>query len=246
VLLLGADPAGSVADLLGQPVGAEPVAVRPGLRAAQIDPGAALADWRATLPPQLEPLLGRIGIAGSSLDRAVLHSIWEATPPGLDELVALSELLDLAGEDETVIVDSAPTGHFLRLLELPELALEWTRALMRLLLEYGLAGELDALTKRVLAFARHLKSLRSRLADAGWTGTVIVTIAEPVVEAETERLANRLGQAGVPIAAVLTNLHTQRYAQLPLAVPRLVAPVCVPPPHGFDALRSFVGCWELV
>ena len=66
-------------------------------------------------------------------------------PPGLDELVALVSLLDAvlrrilgqAGTDlDLIVVDTAPTGHTLRLLALPEMALAWDHALLSLLLKY--------------------------------------------------------------------------------------------------------------
>ena len=246
VLLLGTGADESLPGLLQTAVGRDPVEIAPGLSAARMDAAAALAEWRGTLQPQLEPLLDRIGLGrGAELDRAVLRSIWEAIPPGLDELAALTSLLERAGTAATVVLDGAPTGHFLRLLELPSLALDWTRTLMRLLLEYRMAGELDALTNRVLAFARQLRDLRSRLADAGWTGAVVVTVAEPVIEAESRRLADRLVRAGVPITAVLTNLHAARQAAFPLAVPQLTAPLWTPPPCGLSALRRFTRTWLL-
>ena len=52
--------------------------------------------------------------------------MFDAVPPGVDELVALAKVVSLARRDEygvhfdRVVVDTAPTGHTLRLLSFPE------------------------------------------------------------------------------------------------------------------------------
>jgi arsenite-transporting ATPase len=247
VLLLGADPAGSLEDVLERKVGTEPVAIAPGLRAAQIDAAGTLASWREDFRGQGDALLARLGLGGDpALDRRVLEAVWNLAPPGMDELVALSELLDAVAGEELIVLDAAPTGHLLRLLALPATAQDWTHAAMRTLLKYGVTGELDALAARLLAFARQLKDLRSILADAGRTGTVVVTLAEPVVRAETERLVAALAEGGIPLAAILTNRSAARSPELlRRVVPQLRAPAWPEPPRGITALRQFVSCWEL-
>ena len=54
-----------------------------------------------------------------SLGLSELSGILNNPPPGLDELVALSNVFD-ATEYDVVVVDTAPTGHTLRLLALPQ------------------------------------------------------------------------------------------------------------------------------
>ena len=52
--------------------------------------------------------------------------VLDAVPPGVDELVALAKVVSLARRDalgvhfERVVIDTAPTGHTLRLLTFPE------------------------------------------------------------------------------------------------------------------------------
>ena len=248
VLLLSADPAGSLGDILERAVGAQPTPIARGLRAVQIDAAAALAAWRGDFRAQGDALLARVGLGGDpALDRRVLEAVWNVAPPGMDELVALAELMAaVAAAEETVVLDAAPTGHLLRLLALPATAHEWTHAAMRTLLKYGVGGELDALAARLLAFARHLKQFRSTLADAGRTGAIVVTIEQPVVRAETDRLLAALARAGVPLAATLTNQSsTRRDSTLRSAIAHLRAPIWPEPPRGAVALRGFVSRWEL-
>ena len=51
-----------------------------------------------------------------------LHTLIRNPPPGLDELVALANVLDprYASEYDVIVVDTAPTGHTIRMLQLPQ------------------------------------------------------------------------------------------------------------------------------
>src|SRR5690606_38345304 len=67
---------------------------------------------------------------GTYLDEADVADLTDLPPPGLDELAALMRLADLAANPSSrVVVDTAPTGHTLRLLDLPGIALAWVSAL---------------------------------------------------------------------------------------------------------------------
>ena len=82
----------------------------------------------------------RLGLDRSvPLDRHVLESLLEMAPPGLDEVFALDSILDGPGEHDVLVVDTAPTGHFLRLLEMPATALAWSRPLVGVLIVLNLA-----------------------------------------------------------------------------------------------------------
>ncbi|HSI99728.1 MAG TPA: ArsA-related P-loop ATPase, partial [Patescibacteria group bacterium] len=150
VLLCSADPAGSLDDILA---GAEV----PRLRVLQIQPEARLARLRDAYREDVLGALGRLGLSqGAALDRRVIDALWQLTPPGLDELAALADMLDAAESHETVVLDAAPTGHFLRLLETPAVALAWTHQLMRVIVKYGLAGTTGGASEGLLQLAREL------------------------------------------------------------------------------------------
>ena len=55
---------------------------------------------------------------------------------------------------DALVLDTAPTGHFLRLLELPAVALDWTHQVMRLLLKYRELVAPGELAERLLELAR--------------------------------------------------------------------------------------------
>ena len=52
------------------------------------------------------------------------------TPPGIDEVMAIATIIDyiwIKGSFDIFILDTAPTGHLIRFLEMPELALDWLK-----------------------------------------------------------------------------------------------------------------------
>jgi arsenite-transporting ATPase len=145
VLLVSTDPAHSIGDVLGQPVGEAGRRIRGGpgnLVAREIDAARGWRERRERYRESIAHLFETPG-AGSNVDltvdRAVIEELFELAPPGMDEVVGMLtmiEALDLEGTApggatrdvarfDLVIVDSAPTGHTLRLLALPLQAQAW-------------------------------------------------------------------------------------------------------------------------
>jgi arsenite-transporting ATPase len=245
VLLCGTDPAGSLGDVLGAGLQGGG-----GLRVVQIDPGARLEGLRRKYREEVVGALERIGLAGSAeLDRRVIESLWDLAPPGLDELAATAAMLDAARSRETVVIDSAPTGHFLRLLGMPELALDWTRQLMRVIVKYGITGPAADAAASLLNLSRELKALQASLHDSASAAVFVVTLGEPMVQAETDRLISALALARVHVGAVLVNRTHGSLSGAPAARQSsalIFAPELDPPPIGDDALRGFVRAWNIV
>src|SRR5260221_8559155 len=116
-----------------------------------------------------------------------------AASPGLSEVALLDRMVDLIANRERafdlIVFDTAPTGHTLQLLRMPEAMTTWIQALVkhrRALLEIdrGSGGEqaAAALADPILAALerRHerLAQLRVRVTDRGGTSFVLVTIPE--------------------------------------------------------------------
>jgi arsenite/tail-anchored protein-transporting ATPase len=237
VVLLGADPAGSLADVLpgGGPAG---------LEIRQLAADRAFEELRTEYEQQIRRVLAGLGLEGAHADRRVLERLLDLAPPGIDEIVALAALVEDVGT-ATLVVDTAPTGHLLRLLEMPALAHEWTRALMRVLVDHGVGAATENAAAALLRFARQLRQLRARLADPARAAALIVTLAEPLVARETERLGTALADAGIGVAAVVLNRAA------PGAVPpgsgharRIVAPALDRGPCGRAELAAFMDAWQ--
>ena len=133
VLVVSTDPAHSLSDALGLELGAEPRPVPdvvsgvsteyPSLRsgmlyAAELDADKALARWLR----EREEAIRTIAERGTYFDQEDIEQFLSLSFPGVDELVGLVELMRLSRSFplDHVVVDTAPTGHTLRLLEMPD------------------------------------------------------------------------------------------------------------------------------
>ena len=187
VLLLSADPAHSLADVLAAPLGDDERAVPgapPRLRARELDADRALAAARERYRGAVDQLFDALR-GGSNLDpafdRAVVQDLIELAPPGIDELFALVAVTEaLTGEGKAdapsvVVLDTAPTGHALRLLALPDAAREWMQALLSVLLKYREVVGLGRLAQELVDVSKQLRSLAALLRDPARTAFVAVT-----------------------------------------------------------------------
>jgi arsenite-transporting ATPase len=265
VLLLSTDPAGSLGDLFGFPVPGRTVSApdAPGLSLRQVDAEAAWEAFRAEYREEVERLFAEIlgeGISAEA-DREVVTRLVDLAPPGVDEVMALAEVIDSleGGEYNALVLDTAPTGHLLRLLEMPAVALDWAHTVLRLLLKYRQVVRLGEAAERVLALARTLRGLRERLADRAHTLFLAVALPEALSVPETRRLLPRLAGLGLAPEALLVNrllgpggvlparrAEAARLLQIPGAPEAVGAPEWEEGPRGAEALLRFAGSWRRI
>ncbi|MGB3445013.1 MAG: ArsA family ATPase [Actinophytocola sp.] len=186
VLVASADSAHSLGDVFGVQVGPEPSEVDTCLYAAHVDPrGLVDRSWQS-IRKELHGALSGLGL--SDLDAAELTVL-----PGVDELLALSEVARLASEGrwEVVVVDCGPTAETLRLLALPE----------------AVGGYLErvSLGSHVARLATHLDRLRDLLVDPARTSVRLVLTPERLVVAETRRTLAALALRGIRVDALIAN-----------------------------------------
>ena len=267
VLLLSTDPAHSVGDALQMEVGDEEREVAPQLAARELDAARAFAARRDRYRAAVEDLFEAIR-GGSSFDapydRMVMEDLIELAPPGLDELYGLLAVIDALGRVDLVVVDTAPTGHALRLLELLAKAREWVRMLLQILLKYRRVTGLGHLAKDLTDTARELREFEQLLHDPGRARFVAVTRAAQLPRLETARLLAALRRLRVAAPAVLVNALTPpgcpRCRRAAAAEARelgllrkarggwamLGAPAVAPGPRGAGALREFGRSWTRI
>ncbi len=141
-------------------------------------------------------------------DTDAIQKLIEVAPPGADELFAITRLADLIADEtiEGIVVDTAPTGHFLRLLDLPKTAGEWVREFMRILLRYRELIPPGSLGEELVNASKALKLVEETLhRDAR---VVLVTRPERAVIDETKRLMQELVARDIPIGGVIANYVT--------------------------------------
>ena len=209
ILVFSTDPAHSVGDSFDQPVGAQVTPIEPydnpstglrtGLYAYEIDAVQLWEDFKKELGRDQEQSF-RDEVAGQMLD---------LIPPGLDELMALLGIMELAEEFDIFILDTAPTGHLIRFLETPELAQNWLHAAARMLLKYKSTVRLGKLAELVVKYSRQVRTLRQQLVDSAQTEFIAVTIPEAMAVTESERLLRRLDGLEITCRQMLVNKVTQ-------------------------------------
>jgi len=238
VLIVSTDPAHSLGDALdvdlrsshGELVAMTDPLTGGRLHACEVDPSAALDSFRSNLEAfDVNRLADALGVSPDLLEGFGLREfsgLLNNPPPGLDELVALSNVLDVrganAGKFDAVIVDTAPTGHTLRMLALPKFIDGFLGKLIQLRMKLsGLASTLQAMfgsseaqqraqtidtaVQKLEEFKVQMTRLRERLSDADLTSFAVVTIPTKLGVAESKRLMRELDSQGVSVTDIVVN-----------------------------------------
>ncbi len=211
ILLLSTDPAHSLSRCLGMPVGSLPTRVFGNLDALEIDAQAEFDRLRPQYERDVEELLSPDSRPFEiAFDRAAITKILELAPPGLDEVMALTGIIDLLAHDryDLVVLDSASTGHFIRLLEMPRLVEQWLAALFRLLLKYQRLLRLPRFTDQLILLSKNLKAFRKILLDPARSALHAVSIPSEMAFAETKDLLAACGRIGVSTPMIFLNRLT--------------------------------------
>jgi len=112
------------------------------------------------------------------------------------------------GQYDVFILDSAPTGHLIRLLELPELIDRWLKTFFGLFLKYKHVFRLPKVSQRLVQISRDLKRLRKLLRDPDRSALYAVTILTEMAFLETEDLLDACKRMGVNAPVLFLNLAT--------------------------------------
>merc|ERR1719272_1280095 len=246
-LIVSTDPAHSLSDALMQDVGGgKPVVVNgvEGLEAMEVSTEEAAERFRSAIGGFRASDLGLGGVAEelvSKLGLDDLADVLDSIPPGLDELLALAEVLalvqpsgadgaaDAGGEAEglsatakgfdRIVLDTAPTGHTLRLLAFPvfldnllnKLISLRTRLQGAVALLGALSGvenpaaKIDAAVEKLQRWQARVANLRSLLTDPEVTDFVVVAIPSRLSVAESARLLSSLVAQEIPVSQLVVN-----------------------------------------
>jgi arsenite-transporting ATPase len=230
-LVVSTDPAHSLSDAVGVEVDAEPTRITADGPAwgVEIDPDAAMAE---TPLFEEDGSFGGLGGMGDMLDSVAPETgdggAGLSSMPGTDEAAAVQQLLRFMDDDrfERVVVDTAPTGHTLRLLELPDVMDSMVGRALKLRQTIGGvmdrvgglfggdggtedAGAADGLSEEEVddleELQERIERLRGTLRDPARTDFRIVMVPEEMSVLESERLRDRLDAFGIPVGMVVVN-----------------------------------------
>lgn len=236
VLIVSTDPAHSLGDALdvdlrssrGKPVQMTDPLTGGRLYACELDASSALDEFRQNIQEfDINRLSEAFGVSAdllSNLGLQELSNVLNNPPPGLDELVALSEVLDRKDKEnfDITIVDTAPTGHTLRLLALPQFLDGLLGKLIKLRMKLsGIVSTLQALlgndqadqrakaidnaVSRLENFRIKMSKLRTALQDSDQTRFIVVTVPTKLGVAESKRLISDLWSQQVAVTDIVVN-----------------------------------------
>jgi len=211
VLLFSADPAHSLADCLNMPLGPQPKQAAPGLWAMEMDATANFVNLKKQYHKELAQFFCQLmPNLDLTFDREVMERIMDLSPPGIDELMALAAVMDLLTPEnyDLLVLDAAPTGHLIRLLELPEIIDGWLKAVFNLFLKYRKIFRLPGVSGRLVRLSKDLKRLRIMLRDPSRAALYAVSILTEMSFAETTDLVTACGRLGISVPGLFLNLAT--------------------------------------
>lgn len=197
VLLVSTDPASNVGQVFGVSIGNQITAIPavPGLAALEIDPQAAAQAYRDRIVGPVRGLLPDTVIQGieEQLSGACTTEI-----AAFDEFTALLTDPTLVGDFEHIVFDTAPTGHTIRLLQLPG---AWSDFLDTGKGDASCLGPLAGLDKQRTQY----KSAVDALSDGARTRLILVARAQHSTLTEVARTHAELAAIGLRNQYLLIN-----------------------------------------
>lgn len=212
VLIFTTDPAPSLADSFGQEIGNEPTPIAniPNLFAMEINAKKVMEEFKKKYGGEILDILQQ----GTYLAHEETEEIFHLDIPGMDEVMSLKKIIDFmeSSDYHQYIVDTAPTGHTLRLLMLPELLDNWIKFLATLRWKYHVMVRQFAREERIekadaflFEMKKTVKKVKALLQNPEKTEFVVVTIAEKMGVSETEDLLRNLAQMHIPSKHIIIN-----------------------------------------
>jgi arsenite-transporting ATPase len=196
-LLVSTDPASNLDEVLGVKLSSTPTSVPkvPGLSALNIDPQQAAHDYRERVVGPYRGVLPAVAVASMEEQLSGACTV---------EIAAFDEFSKLLGDKaataafDHVIFDTAPTGHTLRLLELPA---AWSNFIDTNVGGTSCLGPLSGLNAQKALYAASHEALR----DPAQTILVLVARPERSSLTEAERTRAELAQLGVGNVRLILN-----------------------------------------
>ncbi len=217
-LLVSTDPAHSTSDIFEKRIGNEVANLLPGLDALEIDGERESKQYmqrvRANLSQIVSPVI--VEQINRQIDAAAIS-------PGTEEAALFDKMVELINEEtenyDRIVFDTAPTGHTVRLLSLPDLLGAWLETLIskrsKSIALMSMAENNVASDRRAIEEDEVLKILRKRqegilrakavLTDERRVAFVFVINAEKLPIDETEKAVGMLDKYGIKVDGIIVN-----------------------------------------
>ncbi len=222
-LIISTDPAHSLGDSLGielLPGIPTPIKGIDNLSALEINPKVDMAEFSGLANTNPLEEMGMGGMMDNMPFLGDLEDLASSNPPGIDEALAFAKILEYIETEnnyDLIIFDTAPTGHTLRFLSLPETLSSWIGKLIKMKLKLGnMFGSLKRFFTReekkednslevLEKLNEAIIKAREDLIDPTKNSFVIVMIPEEMAILETGRLLNELIKFNIPVSNIIIN-----------------------------------------
>ncbi len=224
-LIVSSDPAHSTSDSFEQELGSTPTKISgyENLWGMELDPESKiegiLPKFSSAMSASVSsPLQSMMGMQFSDIAEEVEPmDTSNLILPGLDEAIAFDQLLEYVENPyyDCILFDTAPTGHTLRFLALPEIL---EGSMDRLLKIYRMAGgikamlfgrkEEEAIRNELEKFRRRVLHVRRVLENKDLTAFTLVTIPEKMAISETIRASKSLSDFKIGVNGIIINRIT--------------------------------------
>jgi arsenite/tail-anchored protein-transporting ATPase len=211
-LLISTDPAHSVSDCLEQEIGFKVVKVvgADNLSAIEVIADQALADFKKEHWSELKKLLN----TSTNLDYDDIDEMMSLSIPGIDEIMSFKTIIDFIeeGQYDKYVVDTAPTGHALRLISSPKMLDAWIKVAAKIRWKYrymitSFVGSYkqDEVDAFLLSLKRTVKRIENLLQDDTKCNFIPVCIPEAMAISETIRLLIDLESFNIKAKQIIIN-----------------------------------------
>ncbi|MBL7171159.1 MAG: ArsA family ATPase [Candidatus Omnitrophica bacterium] len=213
--IFSTDPAHSLSDCLSPKIGDKIMEVGEveNLYAIEINAEKAMQEFKEKYRVEIRGIFETAsGIKYMGED--VIEEAFSLPIPGADEIISLKVMMDLMEKEEyeRYVIDTAPTGHTLRLISMPDLLKKWIQFAHRLGAEERYmakrfsGGKYVSKTDNFISIMEKTnEKLKKLLTDNKRTEFVVVTIPTSLAISETERLVKNFTGYGIPLNHIIIN-----------------------------------------
>ena len=222
-LIISTDPAHSLGDSLGVellPGIPTPIEGIDNLTALEINPKINMAEFKGITNINPMEEMGMSGLMENMPLFGDMEELTSMTPPGIDEALAFGKILEFVETNhdyDLIIFDTAPTGHTLRFLSLPETLSGWIGKLIKMRVKIGnMFGAVKRLFTReekekdnsldvLERLNESILNAREDLTNPTKNSFIIVMIPEEMAITETGRLLNELIKNNISVSNIVVN-----------------------------------------
>ena len=212
IVLFSTDPAHSLSDCLDSGVGDKGLFLKKNLFVQEMEAEKEYQTLKHLYAEEIKDLLSSFIKKDSSVsiafEKEIMESFIDTIPPGIDEVMAISKIIDYVDKEsfDIFVLDTAPTGHLIRFLEMPELALEWLKFFFNLFLKYKQSFRMPKMSAFLVDLSKKIKKLLTMLRDRERSLFIPIAIPTDMACEETKDLVEAIRRMKIPIQYGILNM----------------------------------------